>query len=193
MNEFGAVDESYLDMRLDSDTVQRRIGAGDILRYVHFDKTGAENIDTKITPGRRLVSLPVDSRTLPGALREGMHVDIEGSFQTGGAIPQVMTIMEDVKVIAIGTRTVYDESDSGAYRAPTSYHAITIEVKPADATSVAMIERLVVGDFQIEIRNPGDTALAKISPNEQSADSDINPKVLDLIDKKAMEPPAAKR
>ena len=63
--------------------------------------------------------------------------------------------------------------------------------KPQDATNLAMIERLAVGDFEIQIRPPGDTKLVKIPP--PSADSGINPAVIDLLRKRLGEAPAVKR
>lgn len=186
--ELGAMDETGLDVRINSnDTVRRSVSAGDILRYMHFDIPEGKDIDTKIPSGMRLVSLPVNSRTIPGAMREGMYVDIEAPFQTGGALPLVLPVMENVKVIAVGTRTIYDDNDAVRSRPMGSYYSITIEVTPQEATSLSMVQRLAVGEFDIQLRNPGDTKLVKIPGGG------INPAVLALVDKKIVEPPPARR
>jgi Flp pilus assembly protein CpaB len=191
LTELGAMDKTGLDIRMNStdQPIRRSASAGEILRYIHFEIPEGKDIDTKIPVGKRLVSLPVNSRTLPGALREGMFVDIEAPFQTGGALPQVMPVMENVKIIAIGSRSVYDDNDATRSRAVGSYYSITIEVDPADATRLSMVQRLAAGDFEIQVRNPGDTKLVKIT-NPRSA---VNQEVLDLVEKKMASPPAPKR
>lgn len=189
--DIGAVNES--DWKGDiNKQVQRPVKEGSILRREDFQPpTEARDLDIEITPNMRRVSLPVNSRTISGMLRAGMWVDIEAPFQTGGALPTILPVLERVKVIAVGTQVVGEDDAAGRSRTPTSYHTITIEVTPQDATNLAMIERLAAGDFEIQIRNPGDTKYVKIPP--PSGDSGINPAVMDLLRVRLGEPPAPKR
>lgn len=190
-HNIGAVNES--DWLGDvNKQVQRSVSAGSILRREDFQPpTDTRELDIDITPNMRRVSLPVNSRTISGMLRAGMWVDIEAPFQTGGALPTILPVLERIKVIAVGTQVVGADDSAGPSRAPSSYHTITIEVTPQDATNLAMIERLAAGDFEIQIRNPGDTKYVKIPP--PSGDSGINPAVMDLLRIKLGEPPAPKR
>jgi Flp pilus assembly protein CpaB len=188
----GAMTDSDMASVYDKEQVKRSVPSGTILIHNHFvEPTDARELDLNITNGMREVSLPVNSRTISGVLRAGMWVDIEAPFQVGGSLPLVMPVLERVQLKAVGSQSAADADQGGRSRSPSSYHTITIEVTPKDATSLAMIERLAVGDFEIQIRPPGDTKLVKIPP--PSADSGINPAVMDLLRRRLGEPPAPKR
>lgn len=179
----GAMDEAGLKTRLaERETLQRAASAGSVLTYAMFLAEGGDDLDRNIAPGKRLVSLPVNSRTAPGALREGMFVDIEATFATGASLPVTLPVMENVKVVALGTRTVYDD-DTGARQRPIArYQSITIEVSPDEATHLSMVQRLMIGDFDLHLRNPRDAARPKIP------EGGINPAVLDLIERRHQRP-----
>lgn len=175
----GAIDAVDLKVRLnDKEAYERSASAGEILTYSLFIPPGGKDIDRNIKEGMRQISLPVSSRTAPGVLHEGMYVDIEAAFHAGGMLPKPMPVMERVKIIAIGTRTIYDEAsaDRGTLR---RYNTITIEVKPQEATQLALVQRAMVGDFDLHLRNPTDTQMKKIP------DGGINPEVLDLIERRS--------
>ncbi|MCE9592515.1 MAG: Flp pilus assembly protein CpaB [Planctomycetes bacterium] len=190
LNTLSAMEKADLDSRIDSmERVERPASAGSIVTFPMFQAPeGRRDLDKNIKPGFRLVSLPVNSRTVPGALREGMMVDIEAPFNLGGALPVTLPVMERVHVIAVGARTVYDDTGTpGRQRVTGSYNSITLEVTPDEATDLSMIERLASGEFEIQVRNPTDTDTPKIKTGG------INPEVLDLIDRKHHEAPPAKR
>jgi Flp pilus assembly protein CpaB len=172
------VDEEALQLRLaDKEVFQRSADAGEIVTFRLFVPPVGRDLDRNITDGWRLVSLPVNNRTIPGALQEGMYVDIEAPFHTGGAAPVTMPVMERVKVIALGTNTVYDEDDSSRRRGSRSFRNITIEVTPAEATQLSNVQRIAAGEFELHLRNPSDTQRPKIDV------PGINPEVLQLINR----------
>lgn len=175
-DELGAVDTADIQVRLaDKEQFERSANNGEIITFSLFSAPGSKDIDTNIEIGKRQVSLPVNSRTAPGVLHEGMYVDIEAAFNVGAALTKQLTVMECVKIIAIGTRTIYDES-SGNQNALRRYNTITIEVTPEQATQLAYVQRMMVGDFDLHLRNPKDQKLAKIEQGGISED------VLDLIE-----------
>jgi len=131
-------------------------------------------MDTRITPNMRLVPLPVNPRTLPGSLQPGMFVDIEAQFP-GGSL-NVLPVMERVEVFAVGSRTVRGDASSNR-RSQRSFTSISIQVSPDDATSLEKIKKLVIGDFELHMRNPADNTTPKIP------EGGINPQVLKLIDR----------
>jgi Flp pilus assembly protein CpaB len=104
-----------------------------------------------------------------------MFVDLEAAFQTQYGI-QVLPVMERVKVIALGSATSYEAATSRVSQ--SRFSSITIEVTPDQATQMNLIERTMVGDFDLTVRNPGDTELTKIPTGG------INPAVVELVERR---------
>lgn len=177
----GAIDDTSLQIRLaEARPLERSAAQGDILRFAHFNAPEDTEHDRDITAGKRRVSLPVNARTVPGALRAGMYVDIEAAFNTGGGLPEVLTVIENVQIKAVGTRTITDESSGERVRRYGAFNSISIEVEPQQATELSMIERIAVGEFELHIRNPSDKGTPKIRSGG------INPEVLDLIEQRRL-------
>lgn len=179
----GVVPQENLPNRLGRETLQEDVAQGQLLTYRLFQHSRGNRVDDQITRDMRWISLPINSRTVPGALRVGMYVDIEAPFNTGGAYPQVMPVMERVQIQALGTTTISDPG--GLDRPGRNFQTITIEVTPNEATQLATIQRVIVGDFELQPRNPNDDKYVKI-PN-----GGINPDVLNLLAKITRENPAA--
>jgi len=131
-------------------------------------------MDTRITQGMRLVALPVNPRALPGSLQPGMYVDIEAQFPGGGL--NILPVMERVEVFSVGSRTVAGDARSTG-RSQRNFTTISLQVGPDDATSLEKIKKLVIGDFELHMRNPADNSTPKIP------EGGINPQVLKLIDR----------
>jgi Flp pilus assembly protein CpaB len=150
--------------------ILRPLKQGDPLRLIHF-QPDSEVADQKITEGKRGLPLPVNNRTATGLLRPGVYVDLVGSFvdaQKKGSLPRVMTIMDRVRVIAVGSET--DETSSGKR---ISYSTITVEVDPADAeTLVGMLGMLGKDGLNITLRNPSE---------QMSKFERINPEVRKML------------
>jgi Flp pilus assembly protein CpaB len=182
----GFVDTSGLDARI-GDTVQRAADQNEFLTYSLFtlpDGAGANDAG-KITPGMRWVKIPVNSRSLPGALKPGMLVDIEAPFDLGGTIPTVLPVMERVKILAMGSLTEADEANgSTAARLTGGFRTITVELSPEEATQMVMVKLATAGEFELQLRNPSDVELRKIKRGG------INPDVLDLVQQRSRNPAA---
>ena len=143
------------------------------LTYDLFTDSYLSEMDTQIAQNMRLVAIPVSPRTLPGSLQPGMYVDIEAQFPGSGM--NVMPVMERVEVFSVGTRSI--ASDNGNDRGQRNFSTISIQVTPDEASSLEKIKKLVVGDFELHLRNPADSSTPKIP------EGGINPQVLRLIDR----------
>ena len=161
-DQMGYIDKDSLDIRISGqEPLRRPARAGEILLFRHFTTPDTNAIDQKITVGKRLKVLSINSKTVPGALRVGMFVDLEAAFNTQFGV-QVLPVMERVKVIALGTATSYEAASSRVSQ--SRYSSITIEVTPEQATQMNLIERIMIGDFDLTVRNPSDTTLTQLRP-----------------------------
>ena len=169
-----ALDEAGVQTRL-GETVYRPADMGAPLTYDLFRQREEDDLDRRITEGMRLVALPVNPRTLPGTLRPGMYVDIEAPFQTRAGTIKVLPVMERVRVMAVGRRSVIDEANEAGGRMG-NFSTISIEVEPRQATQLSMIEKLATGDFELHLRKPGDDTVPKIPTGG------LNPDVVAMLD-----------
>lgn len=147
---------------------------GDILWYALFTDPNKVARDSQITIGKRLISLPVNNKTMPAGLRPGVYVDISAPFSRGGPVPESTLIMERVKVFAVGHHMINPDGDTPT-RPITGFRSITIEVLPEEAIQLSMISKLAIGDFDLQIRHPSERAGVLIPSGG------INPDVLKLL------------
>ncbi|MBI1337428.1 MAG: hypothetical protein GC164_10750 [Phycisphaera sp.] len=160
----------------DGDTVYASVGEGDFLRDRIFrEATGDEALRPGV--GMRFVKLNINPRNAPGSLMQGEVVDVLAPFASPGRVPEVMVVMENVKVVAVGSRVAQIDTGDSRTKPVTNYHNITIEVEPQEAVDLAMIEELSTGDFQIVIRNQADLG------HPFTGKGGINDKVLELLAK----------
>ena len=175
-SQMGYVDDKSLSIRISGkEPLKREARAGEILLFKHFTSPESEAIDQQISRGKRLKVLSINSKTVPGALRTGMFVDMEAAFRTQFGV-QVLPVMERVKIIALGSKTSYEAATSRISQ--SRFSNITIEVTPDQATQLNLIERTMVGDFDLTVRNPGDIELTKIPSGG------INPAVVELVERR---------
>jgi Flp pilus assembly protein CpaB len=139
-----------------------------------FTNPNDVELDTRISPNLRLVALPVNPKTLPGSLQPGMVVDIEALFPGGNL--NILPVLERVTVFSVGTRSIADDSQSSG-RKQTRFTTISLQVTPQEATSLEKIKKLVIGDFELHLRNPNDNSTPNIP------EGGINPQVLRLLDR----------
>lgn len=150
-----------------------------ILTHDLFTDEREQALDHLVADGRRAVTLPIRDDHIPADLRPGMYVDIEAPFRRSGGgqdIPEVMPVMEHVRLLAVGRRTLLDEQ-LGVSRGRATGRAgtVTIEVTPDQATQLSEIEMLAVGPFHLHMRNPSDRNQPKITTGG------INPRLLEWI------------
>ncbi|MEM6393656.1 MAG: hypothetical protein AAF797_12850 [Planctomycetota bacterium] len=135
----------------------RDANRNDPLRDDHFTGRGSLTPRVNVTPGKRLVALPVNARSIPASLVPGAHIDIEARFSRR---PGIFPVMENVRVIAVGRQRVQDlDADD---RLPTNYSKIDIELDPKQATDMSNIESQIEGNFIVHVRPAGDPATPKI-------------------------------
>lgn len=172
-----AVGEEGLSAYL-GEPFQRAASANDPLTSNLFIAPDDDEIDRQISPQKRLIAIPVNSRHMEEVLRPGMYVDIEAPFPSNGPKPNVLPVMELVQIMAVGDRSVVDEESSGASQRGRvgRYSHILIEVTPSEATQFSKITKLATGDYELHLRRPGDSDRPKIP------DGGINPIVLRLIE-----------
>ena len=150
------------------DRFEKPAKQGDLLSPDLFAPPDIESTIGKITVGMRRIALPVNSKPAPGGLRPGAFVDIEANFSSNPSKPDIMTVMEVVKVKAVGKWGVADQRKS---QSSSNFKTIDIEVTPEQATMFSTISKVVVGEFEIQLRNAGDSQRPKIPGGG------INPKV----------------
>ena len=143
------------------------------LTYDLFTNPNDVPLDSKINTNMRLVALPVNPRTLPGSLSPGMKVDIEAQFP-GGNI-NILPVMENVEVFAVGSNSIADDTSAG--RSQRNFTTISLQVTPEEATSLEKIKKMVLGDFELHLRNPNDNSTPNIP------EGGINPIVLRMTDR----------
>jgi len=111
-----------------------------------------------LAPGMRAVSVPVDEASAnAGLIFPGDRVDLvlaqsvgaDGSEggPSGRARRAAETVLEDVRVLAMGRRLKVGEGEEGAIQART----VTLEVTPADAERVALVTEL--GKLTLSLRS----------------------------------------
>ena len=184
--DMGVLDRSSLEVAITTrEQVQRPAREGALITRDLFTRRETAQLANQIRPGMRWTDIPINSRTAPGALAPGMYVDIEGTFIRPGGGQVVLPVMERVQVIALGERTAYDEEGVGGRS--RSFRTMTIEVTPDEATTLGMVERIVMGEFQLHLRNPADDTLVKIPAGG------INPAVIELIRQRTGQPVERRR
>ena len=156
-------------------TIHRFAPEGSFASYKLLEERERSTFDQRVDPGMRGKGLPVSDETIPGEVRPGMFVDIEAPLPQPGGGVRVMTVMERVKVLAVGNRTIVDESEAGSEDGTERYRRITVQVTPEQATQLDNIRRAAVGKFELLLRNPTDREHPKIGSGE------INPEVLELV------------
>lgn len=162
------------------DTIKKTVPQGSLLVFEVFQEI---DVNEAVQPrkGKRHLALPVNSKTVPGTLRPGMYVDIVGTFVTpSGRL--VKPVMERVKVVAVGQRTVADESGSRRRTPMGHFNSIDVEVKPDEAINLSIIQRLAIGGFEVYTRNAADEDHPGIFGGG------INPQVLELIESTVTSP-----
>lgn len=108
-----------------------------------------------LAPGMRAVSVPVDEASAnAGLIFPGDRVDLvlaqslaAEAGERGRARRVAETVLEDVRVLAMGRRLKGAEGEEGSIQART----VTLEVTPADAERVALVTEL--GKLTLSLRS----------------------------------------
>lgn len=114
--------------------------------------TGAEGVQATIDPGLRAVSVPItDVSGVAGLVRPGAHVDVLFTRPGGMAEAITTTILQDVKVLAVGQSVQPGQApDPKAPKMPV----VTLVVTPDDAQKLELAKNQ--GKISFSLRNPLD-------------------------------------
>jgi len=120
-------------------------------------------LPSMIPAGMRAVSVRVnDVVSVAGFVQPGTHVDVLATGNQGGSERQTVTVLENVKVIAVGGSLL--ERIAGG---ETSAAVITLLVSPDDAQKLALVSQ--EGRIQLALRNPLDTKKGGIPATRASS------------------------
>lgn len=137
-------------------TFHRAASMNDVLTYDLFEPRSSERLDLTIDPGQRGVALPVNSQKLPGDIQPGMYVDITAPFHNKSGQMTVLPVIERVKVLLVGSQSALNQQNSQDPANTSNYSTITVEVTPKQALELSEIQHMASGEFEINLRNPGD-------------------------------------
>jgi pilus assembly protein CpaB len=142
------------------------IGKGDfiLLNKLASLEAGA-GLPALIPPGMRAVSVRVnDVVSVAGFVQPGTRVDVlaTGNSTNGNNERQTVTVLENVRVIAVGG-SLLERLTGGEQNAPV----ITLLVSPDDAQRLALASQ--EGRIQLALRNPLDTKRENIGATRTSA------------------------
>ena len=136
---------------------QQSVYAGEIILKTRIAKSPPGSPLVALIPkGKRAITIPVNVVAgVAGFVLPGSRVDIIAN--SGG---QPKTILQDMKVLAIGQTTKADKDKA------VVVSAVTLEVDPVEAEIVVRAMR--AGGLQLTLRNPADdTRTAGVEPKEE--------------------------
>jgi len=145
----------------------RRIEAGEPIRREDLEPPyeRAETTASVVDEGKRAVTIPVDMVSgVAGLIRPGDRVDIAVTFdirrgETAGSEEGVLTVdfLENVRVIALDSRTETVRTTQDVRRRSGVYRAVTLELSPEDA--LRLVNAQEQGRIRLMLRNRRDTAV----------------------------------
>jgi len=153
------------------------LAENDIVTFGHFLDDPQDRLASRIGNDKRLVAMPVQSDIQP-SLRVGMKVDIAAPFRGGGAAPDVLLVMEDVEILAMGQNITVADDQSETTRRIGNYKTISIQVTPEQALQLSRITRVLIGPYELHIRPLSEGGKRRIPGGG------INPLVLEKIGEK---------
>ena len=152
-------------------TMHRR---GEILMWADIEggaHGGRRLSDTLNKSGMRAVSVNASgAAAVSGMIMPNDHVDVLGTFsfpakgaeRAGQNDLVTMTILQNVTVLATGSRTAND--DRTRYGAPQNYSTVTLLVTPREAEMLVFAEQ-IRGRISLSLRGPHDNQCEKELPS----------------------------
>lgn len=159
-------------------TIRRRGNHLEVFTTRLFDDSDRDRPDQGITREFVDKAIQVNPRRLPGYMRTDMVVNILAPFDTGNKI-EILPVLEKVRIRSVGavTADIEEEQGFGRVRIP-NYNTITVTLRPDQARDIEQISRIIVGEFDIQVRNPSDES----NHFSETAGGRINPRVLTLVE-----------
>jgi pilus assembly protein CpaB len=148
----GAVTPDQVD-RVSGSALAYPASAGEALIWAQLEGQRAPTFSTRLSAGRRAVTVPVDEiSSLSGMVEPGDLIDIVVSVKKDTR-SFTFTLLQSVSVLATGTKASQQEKDpEGRTR---SFTTITLNTSPEDAKRV--IAAREVGRVTALLRAPSDT------------------------------------
>lgn len=143
-------------------TPRERIYRGEVVRFERLaDESEGKGLNAIIEHGKRAMTIQTDAQSsLSGMLAPGNHVDVIVTIRPDdrsiGASWVTETILEDVKVLAVGDSLVVrketDDKKSGRRR--NQKPSVTLQVTPVEAEKLALATSK--GDLHLVLRSDVD-------------------------------------
>jgi pilus assembly protein CpaB len=146
---------SFIDKSLVEGKVARsQIISGEIILAPRItDQGNGSALAAVVAKDMRAITVRVDDVVgVGGFLLPGNRVDVLATHKEGNEPPVSETILSNVKVLAV------DQTASTDSTQPVVVRAVTLEVSPADAETLA--KGKAAGTIQLTLRNPLDLAVA---------------------------------
>ena len=131
--------------------------------YVDVPNRARSGLSPTISKGSRAISIPVGGVTaVSGLIQPDDSVDVLGTFTlpsaaAGASETVTMTILENVQVLAVGTRLATSPMASRSETA-SGYSMITLEVSPGEAELLVFAGQMK-GKLTLSLRNPSDVGV----------------------------------
>ncbi len=137
-----------------------------------------ESFSTAIPPGYRVFDIPGSA----GYIKPGDHVDILGTFQTGGrgSVAETRTVMRNVQVFGINGVTTRD-SDSSNAGGNGSVFQLLVKESQLEALTLAnsmgdlRMNLRPFGEDNVEGADNGESFLSWINENDESQAAPVKP------------------
>ncbi|MCD4699170.1 MAG: Flp pilus assembly protein CpaB [Phycisphaerae bacterium] len=161
--------------------VNRSVSRGDRVYYNDIVGASAKTPADDITQGMRGFTLKVDPNYTPGdMLRIGGRVDVMGMVRLKGKPAKTYTLVQNLRVLAIGGKARKPEESLGSKRGREYssgirvYRSVTVEVPPELAEQLVDLMPRIMGKVWLTVRNPTDMP-------ERGSYTGINPKVESVL------------
>ena len=140
------------------DEFTRHVEPYELLTHRLFESVDDEADRRLIQQGFRGVALPVVAERLPEPLRAEMRVDLLAPVRSQTTQPDILVVMENVRIVSVGDRNIEDDRVTDTRRRGNNFQTITIEVPPEEAVLLTEIAEVVqqVGVFHVLLRSPDD-------------------------------------
>lgn len=133
-------------------TLYSNVAVGDMLLAVHASQVHKDAFSTRLLPGRRAVTMPVDQiNALAGLLQTGDLVDLYVSFDHQRR-KITAPLLQGVLVLATDEHTDSHGELSG------SYSTVTLDLAPEDGAKLVAARQ--TGTITAMLRNPNDAQLS---------------------------------
>lgn len=132
------------------------IPAGRVLTYDLFEDLDVDRLDSVVAIGKRAFTFKVSKQSsLANRIIPGNRIDILAMIVLGQERSKTVSMLEDVKVIAVGKSLTFDQFQSDARG---NYDTITVEILPEQGEQLAADLEDMSGDPIVLLRNQCDTS-----------------------------------